>query len=227
MPPSSIDRDLQRLEAELKQLEAEYNMFFAGRLPKPPWETRARVEALGQAVRPRAHPEHRRPLPLHDAAVALRDVHRSVGSRPARARGRTARPVRAEARKPIEPAERAPEDRILHVSSFRDPVREIDKLHRSLRIAGRSAARGRRGRAAVPQVRRAGEDPGEEAARQRVARSGVPRGGEGREGELYGAGSEGRDGLSEVTKGLKSRGSKASACPEPSALSPDKWSRSW
>ena len=34
------------LEAELKRLEAEYNMFFAGRLPRPPWETRGRVEAL-------------------------------------------------------------------------------------------------------------------------------------------------------------------------------------
>src|SRR5207249_4956254 len=42
----SIDKDLQRLEAELKQLEAEYNMFFSGRLPRPPWETRGRVEAL-------------------------------------------------------------------------------------------------------------------------------------------------------------------------------------
>ena len=46
MPPSTIDRDLLRLEADLKQLEAEYNMFFSGRLAKPPWETRARVEAL-------------------------------------------------------------------------------------------------------------------------------------------------------------------------------------
>ena len=45
MPPS-IEKDLQRLEVELKQLEAEYNMFFSGRLPKPPWETRARVEAM-------------------------------------------------------------------------------------------------------------------------------------------------------------------------------------
>ena len=47
MPPiSETERDLQRLEAALKQLEAEYNMFFAGRLPRPPWETRGRVEAL-------------------------------------------------------------------------------------------------------------------------------------------------------------------------------------
>src|SRR5437868_4161300 len=36
VPPSDIERDLMRLEAELKRLEAEYNMFFSGRLPRPP-----------------------------------------------------------------------------------------------------------------------------------------------------------------------------------------------
>jgi hypothetical protein len=41
-----VARDLATLEAELKRLEAEYNMFFAGRLPRPPWETRSRVDAL-------------------------------------------------------------------------------------------------------------------------------------------------------------------------------------
>jgi hypothetical protein len=40
-----IEQDLNRLDGELRQLEAEYTMFFAGRLPKPPWETRARVDA--------------------------------------------------------------------------------------------------------------------------------------------------------------------------------------
>src|SRR5688572_15266460 len=34
------------LEAEVRRLEAEFNMFFAGRLPRPPWETRAKVAAL-------------------------------------------------------------------------------------------------------------------------------------------------------------------------------------
>ncbi len=34
------------LESEVRRLEAEFNMFFAGRLPRPPWETRARVAAL-------------------------------------------------------------------------------------------------------------------------------------------------------------------------------------
>ena len=37
---------IELLEAELKRLEAEYNMFFGGQLPRPPWETRNRVEGL-------------------------------------------------------------------------------------------------------------------------------------------------------------------------------------
>ena len=45
-PKSDFDREMQHLEAEIRRLEAEYNMFFAGRLPRLPWETRTRVEAL-------------------------------------------------------------------------------------------------------------------------------------------------------------------------------------
>jgi hypothetical protein len=44
--PSELERDLQLLAAELRRLEAEYNMYFGGRSPRPPNETRARVEAL-------------------------------------------------------------------------------------------------------------------------------------------------------------------------------------
>ena len=43
---SDVKRDLDALEVELKKLEAEYNMFFSGRAPRPPLETRKRVEAL-------------------------------------------------------------------------------------------------------------------------------------------------------------------------------------
>ncbi|MFN2444062.1 MAG: MXAN_5187 C-terminal domain-containing protein [Vicinamibacterales bacterium] len=48
MPPprSPFERDMQMLEAELKRLEGEYNQFFAGRLPRLPWDSRTRVEAL-------------------------------------------------------------------------------------------------------------------------------------------------------------------------------------
>lgn len=44
-PKSDFDKEMQHLEAEIRRLEAEYNMFFAGRLPRLPWETRARVES--------------------------------------------------------------------------------------------------------------------------------------------------------------------------------------
>ena len=43
---NEIERELQILEVELRKLEGEYNMYFAGRLPRPPWETRSRVEGL-------------------------------------------------------------------------------------------------------------------------------------------------------------------------------------
>lgn len=48
MPPptSEFDRQLRELEAELRRLEVDYNLFFAGRLPKLPWDQRARVETL-------------------------------------------------------------------------------------------------------------------------------------------------------------------------------------
>jgi hypothetical protein len=44
--PSELERDLQLLATELRRLEAEYNMYFGGRVPRPPVETRARVETL-------------------------------------------------------------------------------------------------------------------------------------------------------------------------------------
>lgn len=47
---SKLEHEFQLLEAELKRLEAEYNMFFAGRLPRLPWETRGRVEAMVKRI---------------------------------------------------------------------------------------------------------------------------------------------------------------------------------
>ena len=45
-PQSDWDKQMQYLDAEIRRLEAEFNMFFAGRLPRPPWETRTKVTAL-------------------------------------------------------------------------------------------------------------------------------------------------------------------------------------
>ena len=126
MPPS-IDRDLTRLEADLKQLEAEYNMFFSGRLPKPPWETRARVDALvkqfDRAYIPNTGDRFRFST-LQSRYAAFIDLW-DRGLR-AREEGRPGPFMHQRAGK--EPERKGPEDRILHVSSFRDPVREIDKL---------------------------------------------------------------------------------------------------
>lgn len=48
MPPqkTEFDTQMQHLEAEVRRLETEYNMFFAGRLKRPPYETQNRVAAL-------------------------------------------------------------------------------------------------------------------------------------------------------------------------------------
>jgi len=39
-----LEQEFQALSVELRKLETEYNMYFAGRLPRPPWETRTRVD---------------------------------------------------------------------------------------------------------------------------------------------------------------------------------------
>jgi len=127
VPPSSIDRDLLRLEADLKQLEAEYNMFFAGRLPKPPWETRTRVEALVKQF-DRGHMPNTgdrfRFSTLQSRFAAFIDLW----DRGLRAREEGRPGPFAHKRALVEPEKAPPEDRILHVSSFRDPLHEIDKL---------------------------------------------------------------------------------------------------
>jgi hypothetical protein len=45
MALKDTEREIDRLEADIKKLELEYNLFFAGRSAKPPWEARAKVEA--------------------------------------------------------------------------------------------------------------------------------------------------------------------------------------
>jgi hypothetical protein len=125
MPPSEIERGLTQLEAGLKQLEAEYNMFFSGRLPKPPWETRSRVEALVKQY-DRAYIQNTgdrfRFTTLQSRYAAFIDLW-DRGMR-AREEGRAGPfPQRR-----TELPKKTPDDRIVHVAAFKDPVREIDKL---------------------------------------------------------------------------------------------------
>jgi len=126
---SEIQRDLQTLAAGLKQLEAEYNMFFSGRLPRPPWETRGRVEALikrwdrgyiqSAADRFQFETLQRRFqtfVDLWDRGLRAREEGRP---------GPFAQPPPKTA--PPKPTE--PQSTVLHVAAFRDPMREMDKLH--------------------------------------------------------------------------------------------------
>ena len=128
-----------RLESELKRLEAEYNMFFSGLLPKPPWETRARVDSLVKQY-DRAHipnySDRFRFTTLQSRYATFVDLW-DRGLR-AREEGRSG-PF-AHKRQEKEPPKKGPEDRILHVAAFKDPVREIDKLtelYESLAVARR------------------------------------------------------------------------------------------
>ena len=127
MPPTSVDRDLSRLEAELKLLEAEYNMYFAGRLPKPPWETRARVEALVKQY-DRAHFPNTGDRFRFTTIQSRFQTFVDLWDRGLRAREEGRPGPFAQLSKGKASGRRGPEDRILHVSSFKDPVREIDKL---------------------------------------------------------------------------------------------------
>ena len=127
-PSVDIDRELMMLEAELKRLEAEYNMFFAGRLPRPPWETRGRVEAMVKRF-DRMHignyGERFRFSTIQARYATFIDLwDRGLRAREEGRPGPFAQPPRPAA--PDKP--QRPEDRILHVTTFIDPVKEIDKL---------------------------------------------------------------------------------------------------
>ena len=126
-----IAHDLNQLAADLKQLEAEYNMFFAGRLPRPPWETRKRVESLlkrwdrrridGSAERFRFQTIQARFAKF--AELWDRGMRAREEGRP----GPFAQPPppKREEKKKVDHHE----TRVVHVTAFKDPVREIDKLH--------------------------------------------------------------------------------------------------
>jgi hypothetical protein len=125
-----IERELQVLESELRRLEAEYNMYFAGRLPRPPWEARKRVEGIV-----------RRMDRLYISNYGHRFKFESLQSRftsfvercdrglRAREEGRSgpfAQPRPVEEKPTKKPAS---DDRVVHVTTFRDPLKEMDKLH--------------------------------------------------------------------------------------------------
>jgi hypothetical protein len=125
---TDIQKALTDLTADLKRLEAEYNMFFAGRLPRPPWETRTRVDAAikryddgqitGTADRFRfemLQTRFQKMVEIWDRGMRAREDGRS-GPFPSQKAG--AARLRADAG-----------SKILHVTALKDPLREMDKVH--------------------------------------------------------------------------------------------------
>lgn len=125
MSETDIQRELEILEADLKRLEAEYNMFFAGQLPRPPWETRRRVESQIRRFDRgyiQAFSDRFRFNTLQARFVTFVDLW-DRGLR-AREEGRPG-PFANRGR----PRAEAQATRVLHVTTFVEPRREMDKVH--------------------------------------------------------------------------------------------------
>ena len=103
-------------------------MFFAGRLPRPPWETRGRVEAIVKRIdrlRLMNTGDRFRFEMIQTRFQTFIDLwDRGLRAREEGRPGPFAQPQRAEGTKA-----KRPEDRILHVTTFSDPMKEMDKLH--------------------------------------------------------------------------------------------------
>jgi hypothetical protein len=126
---TDVQKDLQALAAGLKQLEAEYNMFFSGRQPRPPWETRNRVAALVKKW-DRGYIQSAADRFQFDTLQRRFQTFVDLWDRGLRAReeGR-AGPFGQPPPKVIRQVEKAPDTKIVHVTAFQDPMREMDKLH--------------------------------------------------------------------------------------------------
>jgi hypothetical protein len=144
---SDFDRELHALEAELKRLEAEYNQFFAGRLPRLPWDQRARVDAMMKRF-DRMHIQNTgdrfrfQTVQARWAAFAelweRQMKAQETGRRPGRQRGSAATPPTPVHRVPeahssepdrLPPApDGPPGDRIVAVTSLKDPKSQEDRV---------------------------------------------------------------------------------------------------
>lgn len=123
---SPIDRELLVLESELRRLEAEYNMYFGGRLPRPPVETRRRVQTLVRKLDRESISNYGvrfRFTTLQSRFQTLCDLW-DRGLR-AREEGRGG-PFGGPGRQAARPERTLPPD----AEAFRNPARELDKLRR-------------------------------------------------------------------------------------------------
>ena len=126
--PDDLQKDLMTLAADLKRLEAEYNMFFAGRLPRPPWETRGRVEAMIKRW-DRGHIQGTADRFRFESLQSRFQTMVDVWDRGQRAR-EDGRPGPFAAPPSKKAPARGDPDKVVHITAFKDPMREMDKVHK-------------------------------------------------------------------------------------------------
>ena len=127
MAETDVERELRQLEAELRKLESEYNMFFGGALPRPPWETRRRVEALIKRF-DRSYIQSYKDRFRFNTLQARYTTFADLWDRGLRAR-EEGRSGPFPTRKPDRsaPADK-PADRVVHVTTFSDVKKDGDKV---------------------------------------------------------------------------------------------------
>jgi hypothetical protein len=126
---SEFERDIRLLEVELRKLEREYNMFFAGRLPKPPWTARGRVETLLKKC-DRAHltsyADRFRFQTLQSRYATFIDLwDRGLRAKEEGRPGPFLKPSQLEKNAGETPKVA---DRVVHVTTVADPIKEIRKV---------------------------------------------------------------------------------------------------
>src|SRR6476660_5316883 len=126
---TEVQKDMQTLSAGLKQLEMEYNMFFSGRLKRPPWETRSRIEALVKKW-DRGYIQSAADRFQFETLQRRYQTFVDLWDRGLRAReeGRPG-PFAQPPPKAAPPKSREAESQLVHLTAFRAPMRGMDKLH--------------------------------------------------------------------------------------------------
>ena len=124
---SDLDRELELLEAELKRLEAEYNMYFAGRRPRPPWETRGRVHAMVRRLDNAHIPNTGGRFRFHSLQSRFQ-TFADLWDRGLKAKEEGRPGPFANLRPPADDKPKRPVDRVLTVATFSDPIKQMDKV---------------------------------------------------------------------------------------------------
>lgn len=117
---SELEADLARLQTSIRQLKIQYDMFFAGSIPKQPMELRADVERIikrfsGLHMRKYAHRFH------FNSLVARYNSMSELWSK-------TLRNLEEGERRVPALADRGPEERTLASYVVTDPAREQESL---------------------------------------------------------------------------------------------------